>query len=55
VDPARPRHPQARLEENIGAADIELTAHDLADFEAAAWIDVQGARYPEAPQRLFDR
>jgi aryl-alcohol dehydrogenase-like predicted oxidoreductase len=37
-----------RLEENIGAAAIELTADDLRDIErAAAQITVQGARYPE--------
>jgi aryl-alcohol dehydrogenase-like predicted oxidoreductase len=37
-----------RLEENIGAADLELSAGDLADIEAAsARITVQGDRYPE--------
>jgi aryl-alcohol dehydrogenase-like predicted oxidoreductase len=37
-----------RLEENIGAASIELTPDDLQQIEAAAaQIDVQGARYPE--------
>jgi aryl-alcohol dehydrogenase-like predicted oxidoreductase len=37
-----------RLEENIGAAAIELTADDLREIElAAAEIEVQGARYPE--------
>src|SRR6266404_3207280 len=37
-----------RLEENIGAAAIELTPEDLRDIEsAAAKIFVQGARYPE--------
>ncbi len=36
-----------RLEENIGAADIELTADDLRDIDAAASkIDVEGERYP---------
>jgi aryl-alcohol dehydrogenase-like predicted oxidoreductase len=45
-----------RLEENSGAADIELTADDLREIDtAAAQIEVQGARYPEHLQRLIDR
>src|SRR5215217_4979604 len=37
-----------RLEENIGAASVELTAEDLKEIDAAAsQITVQGARYPE--------
>src|SRR5438094_3955866 len=37
-----------RLEENIGAAEVELTQNDLDEIDAAAsQIDVQGARYPE--------
>src|SRR5271166_782913 len=36
-----------RLEENIGAAAVELTAGDLAEIEnAVSGIEVQGARYP---------
>jgi aryl-alcohol dehydrogenase-like predicted oxidoreductase len=36
-----------RLEENIGAADIELTANDLAEIErTASGIQVEGERYP---------
>jgi aryl-alcohol dehydrogenase-like predicted oxidoreductase len=36
-----------RLEENLGAAEIELTADDLAGIErAAAEIEVEGERYP---------
>ena len=36
-----------RLEENLGAADVELTAGDLAGIErAAADIEVEGERYP---------
>src|SRR3954463_4950524 len=36
-----------RLEENLGAADVELTAEDLAEIErAAADIQVEGERYP---------
>jgi aryl-alcohol dehydrogenase-like predicted oxidoreductase len=39
----------ARLEENIGAADVILTPEDLREIEAAASkIDIEGARYPEA-------
>src|SRR5216117_1157083 len=38
----------ARLEENIGAAAIRLTADDLRDIDSAAsHITIQGARYPE--------
>jgi aryl-alcohol dehydrogenase-like predicted oxidoreductase len=37
-----------RLEENIGATEIELTSEDLREIETAASdIKVQGARYPE--------
>jgi aryl-alcohol dehydrogenase-like predicted oxidoreductase len=37
-----------RLKENIGAADVELTAGDLREIEdAASTIKIQGARYPE--------
>jgi aryl-alcohol dehydrogenase-like predicted oxidoreductase len=45
-----------RLEENIGAAALELTPDDLRQIEAtAAKIPVQGARYPESSQRLVNR
>ncbi|HKO84956.1 MAG TPA: aldo/keto reductase [Actinomycetota bacterium] len=45
-----------RLDENLGAATIELTDDDLAEIENAAdEIQVQGARYPEHLQRLIDR
>jgi aryl-alcohol dehydrogenase-like predicted oxidoreductase len=45
-----------RLEENIGAADIVLTADDLREMEeAASKITVQGARYPEAIERMTGR
>ena len=41
-----------RLEENIGAASVELTAEDLKEIDAAAsQITVQGARYPEDMER----
>jgi aryl-alcohol dehydrogenase-like predicted oxidoreductase len=42
-----------RLEENIGAAAIELSVDDLADIErAAAGIPIHGARYPEHVERM---
>ena len=45
-----------RLEENIGAATVELTPDDLREINAAASkIEVAGARYPEASQKLIDR
>jgi len=45
-----------RLEENIGAAAIELTADDLRQIESASSkIPVQGARYPENLQKLVNR
>jgi aryl-alcohol dehydrogenase-like predicted oxidoreductase len=38
----------ARLQENIGAAEVELTPDDLRDINsAAAQVAVQGARYPD--------
>lgn len=41
-----------RLDENLGAADVELTADDLRDIDAAASnITVQGARYSEENER----
>jgi aryl-alcohol dehydrogenase-like predicted oxidoreductase len=45
-----------RLEENIKAADVELSAEDLADIErAASQITIHGARYPEAMERMSNR
>jgi len=45
-----------RLEENIGAAAIELTPDDLRQIDSAASkIPVQGARYPENLQKLVNR
>jgi aryl-alcohol dehydrogenase-like predicted oxidoreductase len=45
-----------RLEENIGAGDVELTPDDLREIEsAAAQITVQGARYPDSLERLTNR
>src|SRR3989475_10266743 len=45
-----------RLEENIGAASIELTPDDLREIDrAASKIKVQGARYPEHLEQLAGR
>jgi len=45
-----------RLEENLGAVNVKLTAEDIEQLEAAAAkIPVQGERYPEAFQKLVDR
>ena len=45
-----------RLEENLGAADIELTREDLERIEASAsHIQLQGARLPEAMLKMTGR
>jgi aryl-alcohol dehydrogenase-like predicted oxidoreductase len=45
-----------RLEENLGAADLELSASDLREIdEATTSVAVQGARYPEHLQRMVGR
>ena len=45
-----------RLEENIGAAAVELTTDDLRDIESAASaITVHGDRYPEHIEQLSNR
>ena len=42
-----------RLEENLGAVDLQLTASDLREIEeAASRIPIQGARYPEAVEKM---
>jgi aryl-alcohol dehydrogenase-like predicted oxidoreductase len=44
------------LEENIGAASIELSSDDLREIEnAASKIKVQGARYPEKLEQMTGR
>jgi aryl-alcohol dehydrogenase-like predicted oxidoreductase len=46
----------ARVEENIGAADLGLTPEDLGEIdEAASKITVQGARYPDELERMTYR
>jgi aryl-alcohol dehydrogenase-like predicted oxidoreductase len=45
-----------RLEENLGATDVDLSAEDLTEIESAfSGIEVQGQRYPEAMQKLVGR
>jgi aryl-alcohol dehydrogenase-like predicted oxidoreductase len=49
----RKRH---RLVENIGAADVELSADELSEIEdAASRIQVQGGRYNEAGDGMTNR
>jgi aryl-alcohol dehydrogenase-like predicted oxidoreductase len=46
----------ARLEENIGSAALDLTSADLREIDSAASkIKMQGARYPEALEKLTGR
>ena len=45
-----------RLDENLGATSVELTADDLREIdEAASRITIQGARYPERMERMTNR
>ncbi|MBS1804967.1 MAG: aldo/keto reductase [Acidobacteria bacterium] len=45
-----------RLEENLGAASVELSKDDLAEIEnAVSGIEVQGARYPAHLQKMVGR
>jgi aryl-alcohol dehydrogenase-like predicted oxidoreductase len=45
-----------RLEENIGAVSVQLTAEDLKEIDnASSKITVQGARYPESMERTVGR
>src|ERR1700683_4002090 len=46
----------SRLEENIGALSIRLSSADIHEIDSAAsTVEVRGARYPEALQKLVDR
>jgi len=41
-----------RLDENIGAVEVELTSDDIREIDSAASkITIQGARYPEALEK----
>jgi hypothetical protein len=45
-----------RLEENVGAAVVELPAHNLRDIDRAiSQVTVQGARYPEHLEQMTGR
>jgi len=45
-----------RLEENVGGADVELTADDLREIgQVLTTVPVQGARYNEQMQKLVNR
>ena len=45
-----------RLEENLGAADVELTSDDVRDIETSfAKIPVKGARLPEEILQFSNR
>lgn len=45
-----------RLEENIGAVEVELTPDDLREIDSlAAQVEVQGARYSESSQKMINR
>ena len=44
---------RSRLEENIAATNVELTADDLREIDDAASIEVQGERYPTFMRRLM--
>jgi aryl-alcohol dehydrogenase-like predicted oxidoreductase len=45
-----------RLEENLGAADVELTPEDVRAIDiASSQIEIEGARYPEHHERLTGR
>jgi aryl-alcohol dehydrogenase-like predicted oxidoreductase len=46
----------SRLEENMAAADIELTKQDVTEIETALGsIEVQGARYPQQMQQMVGK
>jgi aryl-alcohol dehydrogenase-like predicted oxidoreductase len=46
----------SRLEENLGAVDIELSPNELIEIKkAASKITIQGARYSESNEKLIDR
>jgi aryl-alcohol dehydrogenase-like predicted oxidoreductase len=45
-----------RLDENLGAVDVQLTTDDLEEIrQALAEIDIHGHRYSEGTQRMIDR
>jgi hypothetical protein len=53
---SRPEHIKDRLEENVGAAAVNLTPNDIGNIDrAVSEITAQGARYPEHLQQLVGR
>jgi aryl-alcohol dehydrogenase-like predicted oxidoreductase len=45
-----------RLQENVGAADVELNAEDLREIDSTtSQMQMVGARYSEISQRMIDR
>ena len=45
-----------RLEENLGAVDVELTADDFSQIEnITSRVEIKGARYSEGSQKLVNR
>ena len=45
-----------RLEENLGAADVELTAEDLRELdELTSQVEIRGSRYSEAAMKMINR
>jgi aryl-alcohol dehydrogenase-like predicted oxidoreductase len=53
---SRPEHIKDRLEENVGAAVVNLTPNDIGNIDSAvSGITAQGARYPEHLQQLVGR
>ncbi|MBS1809538.1 MAG: aldo/keto reductase [Acidobacteria bacterium] len=45
-----------RLQENLGAANVELTADDLREIDSAvSQLAIQGERYPAAAQKMINR
>lgn len=45
-----------RLQENLGAANVELTADDLREIDSAlSKLAIQGERYPAAAQKMINR
>jgi aryl-alcohol dehydrogenase-like predicted oxidoreductase len=46
----------SRLDENLGSAELTLTADDLAELDQASTeVKVVGDRYPESLQRMVNR
>ena len=56
IVPIRGTTKRTRLQENLGAEQVQLTAADLRDIEeAVSQINVHGARYPDHLQKMVGR